>query len=118
MIIYSAKFPWKPPSINQLYSTYNGLRLLSREARAYKKNVADFAAMTYSGKMRTDLLCAHIIHRFGDKRRRDATNYHKALLDALEGIVYVDDRQLIDVRMQIEFCDEYSTEIKIYTIDV
>lgn len=114
MIVFSGKFPWKPPSVNSMWRSFRGRNILSKESREYKDNVAQFAALQFSGKLRTEHLRAHIIHSFGDKRRRDATNYHKALLDALEGIIYVDDRQLVDVRLQILFGKEYYSEIRIY----
>lgn len=36
---------------------------------------------------------------FPDYRKRDQTNYAKLLQDALSGIVYADDSQLVDVRL-------------------
>lgn len=35
-----------------------------------------------------------------DRRRRDVTNYCKALLDALQGACYADDYQLVDIRIR------------------
>ncbi len=37
--------------------------------------------------------------KFKDKRRRDIDNYNKLLLDALEGVIYVDDKQICDLEI-------------------
>jgi len=34
---------------------------------------------------------------FGDKRRRDIDNYNKIILDAMEGLIYKDDTQIVKI---------------------
>jgi len=87
---------------------------MPKEVAEYKKNVAEFARLTYSGKVREDKLRVEVTHYFADNRRRDCTNYSKALLDALQEIVYKDDMQLIDVHMKIDHDTTSYTIIKIY----
>ena len=38
---------------------------------------------------------------FPDRRRRDVSNCHAAVLDALEGVVWYDDRQVVDLRIYL-----------------
>ena len=115
MIIWSAKLPWKPPSSNHSYLRSANKRMyMPKEVSDYKKNVAEFARLTYSGKMRLDNLRVEVEHYFSDKRRRDCTNYSKALLDSLENIVYKDDKQLVDVRMKLLHANTDYSIIKIY----
>ena len=38
---------------------------------------------------------------FPDKRRRDVHNCHASVLDALEGVVWCDDKQVVDLRIHL-----------------
>ena len=38
---------------------------------------------------------------FPDRRRRDVHNCHAAVLDALEGVVWMDDKQVVDLRIHL-----------------
>ena len=38
---------------------------------------------------------------FPDRRRRDVHNCHAAVLDALEGVVWMDDKQVVDLRIYL-----------------
>jgi Holliday junction resolvase RusA-like endonuclease len=87
---------------------------MPKEVHEYKENVANFARLTYSGKVREDNLRVEIEHYFSDNRRRDCTNYSKALLDSLENVVYKNDTQLVDVRMKLLHADTDYSIIKIY----
>ena len=48
----------------------------------------------YKGKVMSVDCEMEITLFFKDKRRRDVDNYNKLVLDALEGIVYEDDKQI------------------------
>ena len=69
------------------------IRYLKKEGKDYKENLAKIAKEHFREPivgnfvMRIDLL-------FPDKRRRDVDNYNKIILDALEGIAYIDDKQI------------------------
>jgi len=45
----------------------------------------------YKGKLHTEEMGLEILFFFGTRHKRDCDNYCKLVLDALEGIVYVDD---------------------------
>lgn len=49
---------------------------------------------------------------FGDKRRRDWDNYHKLSMDALNGIVWVDDSQVKEVTVRVSY-DKKNPRIEI-----
>lgn len=84
-----------PPSVNHLYSTVRGRRVLSAAGRAYHNEVAallpGFGCLhQFSGP-----LCMEIAATFPDHRRRDIDNLGKAVLDSLKNAgIYADDSQI------------------------
>lgn len=74
---------------NRFFGVY-----LSNEARAYRNMVIYCAKIDYKGKPLEGDLKICISYFFRDTRRRDHLNYNKVLLDALEGICYLDDKQI------------------------
>jgi len=69
------------------------IRYLTKAGKDYKTALSKIAnehfntPLTGNVIMRIDLM-------FPDKRRRDVDNYNKIILDALEGIAYLDDKQV------------------------
>ena len=85
-----------PPSLNNLYATVNGRRVLSRRGRQYKTEVAWLVrrlraeALPLSGRLSLTLsvYCP-------DQRRRDLSNLLKIVEDSLQaGGAYLDDSQI------------------------
>ena len=89
---------------------------MPKEVTDYKKNVAKVARYTYSGEVLTCNLKTEIVICFKDNRRRDISNHIKALLDCLEGIVYKNDTQLVDIHIIKGNEKEDSVTIKIWTV--
>jgi len=95
----------KAPSINHYWLARKGsfARRLSPEGKAFKDAARIFFAHQHPGfpPLSHDIsMTIHFV--FADKRRRDIDNYMKPLLDALQGCLYHDDRQvkhLADVRI-------------------
>jgi len=88
----------EPLSLNRAYRTYQGRMLISKEGRAYKKSVAWLvaASKTHLGKRR--LAVCMTVH-FSNRRRHDADNTFKLILDAMaDGGLYDDDSQIDDLR--------------------
>lgn len=89
--------PRMPVSVNQAYANTSGAgrgRHLTPDAKGLKQVVAALA-LTKARKPLTGKLFVVISYFFPDNRRRDVTNYDKLVLDALEGIAYKDDSQIV-----------------------
>lgn len=83
---------------NHRLCVIHGQMRLSNPYRKAKEQIARRAELWW----RRSILAGdvHLLARFWfpDLRKRDAGNYRKALLDALSGVVYGDDQQVIDER--------------------
>ena len=91
--------PGNPVSTNHLYSTVGRRRVLNQKAKAWKSVVAveyQVNSMAQHGRVVKfeNKLFVLLEYYFKDNRRRDVTNYDKAILDALTGIAYNDDSQI------------------------
>ncbi len=81
-----------PPSINHYWRNVGGRTLISRTGRQYKQEVA--CELRGLKPLEGELAIGVFIYP-PDKRRRDIDNVLKALLDALQGSVYIDDNQIM-----------------------
>lgn len=90
----SIRLPY-PPSLNHLYATYRGRRILSRAGRAYKALVAANPIVREGLNMTGELKLKIDVYR--PSRRGDLDNVLKALLDSLTGIVWADDSQIVEI---------------------
>ena len=70
------------------------------------------AKTQWKRKPLTEELSVGIKLYFGDKRKRDWDNYNKLFLDALEGIVYVNDNQIKKALVEV-FYDKENPHIEI-----
>lgn len=85
--------PW-PPTTNRCWRYVNGMTLLSREARRYRKTVRD---LLLSRKTKTYLcrLSLYIKLYPPNKRKFDIDNRAKILIDSLQDArVFADDNQI------------------------
>lgn len=81
-----------PPSVNSMYATFKGRRILSRKGREYKKAVAEIpVTQTFGGEV------VLTVNLYRPKRTGDLDNYLKAIQDALTGIWYDDDKQIVEI---------------------
>lgn len=78
-----------PPSLNNLYLTIRGGRVLSPEGRSYKKHVAVLAR----GVTKTLEPVAITIDVYRPRKAGDLDNSLKVVLDSFTGIAYSDDWQ-------------------------
>lgn len=86
-----------PPSLNRLYRTVRGRPILSREAREYRAAVQGIlAGMAYKASSGPVALSVVL---FRPRRAGDADNALKALLDALNGLLWVDDSQIEELHL-------------------
>lgn len=93
-----------PPSVNSYWrSTVNrrsGLAkvLISQEGRRFKTRCQMLAQMQCSEPINVKVAVTATVY-FGD-RRRDLDNVMKPLFDALEGVVYRNDRQIHEIHFR------------------
>lgn len=92
----SITIPIKLLSTNQLYKTNRGRIYLTKSGRDFKEAVRTAATEQYSGQPTLNKMSVKVWLSFADNRRHDVDNI-KALLDALEGIIYVNDSQIFEL---------------------
>ena len=89
------ELPW-PPSANHYYRRVGPRTLISREGRAYRREICamlrDIGVQPLDGELKM------VVDAYPpDKRRRDLDNLQKSLWDALQhGGAYHDDSQIKD----------------------
>lgn len=97
------------PSTNVYWRNYRGITVLSDEAKEFKTNVR-YQAMThgYREPMGDEMVVCITYHPKARQketekplRRRDVDNCIKPTLDALNGIAWHDDYQVVDVRARL-----------------
>lgn len=83
-----------PPSVNRYWRQGRaGIVYLSAEAQAYKDAVrlTNIVNHPFAGPVALNLTV------FRPRKKGDLDNYLKALLDALKGIIYYDDDQVVEI---------------------
>lgn len=107
-----------PVSVNQMYArSRNGGVRLSDEARYWKEAAGLLAMSQWEGKMPLDGHLEVTYHFFGTQM--DWDNGCKLLGDAMNKIVYRDDRQIIQAHVYMhrkESKDEPHVDVEIQTI--
>ena len=84
-----------PPSTNDNWHNYNGVTVLSTEAKNFRAGVKLLANI--AGLRPFDGPVAVYVHFYADNALMDLDNYDgKALLDALQGVMYHNDRQIVE----------------------
>lgn len=92
-----------PPSVNRYWRHVGRRTLLSREGRQFRERVCSLVAARKLNPLVGELAVSIDLHP-RDRRRRDADNFLKATLDALEHAgVYKDDAQI--AHLEIDKCD-------------
>ena len=93
-----------PPSVNHCYKNFIAAgrrnRVLTPMAHAWKDE-AKYRTAGLARRERWQMPAAdkkivlEVVAYWPDKRRHDMSNAHKLLCDALEGVVYIDDRMVL-----------------------
>lgn len=81
-----------PPSANAYWRNVHGRVVVSAEARAYKRKVALLAR----GKPLEGPLSL-VAHVYRPRKAGDLDNSLKVLCDALNGVAWVDDSQVVEI---------------------
>jgi crossover junction endodeoxyribonuclease RusA len=84
-----------PPSANRYWRNYGGRVVVSDEARAYKGQAGWLAKEAGCGLLTGPVGVLLHVHRA--RRVGDLDNYIKVLLDALRGVVFEDDSQVVEL---------------------
>lgn len=79
---------------NCYYHGPKGLTFIKQKAKALKTDYGWQAKQQWKGKPLTGNIEVIIRLYFGTKRKSDWDNFHKLSMDALTGIVWVDDSQI------------------------
>lgn len=91
---YILELPY-PPSANRYWRNYRGRMVKSDEARKYQTG-AGWCARA-AGAQLIDGDVALELRLFRPQRRGDLDNRIKAVLDALNGVLYKDDKQVVEL---------------------
>ena len=95
-----------PLSTQNLYLQSGKIRFMRQEAKDRKEQYQwEAKAQWRKFPLTTDV---NIVVRlfFGDKRRRDFDNFHKISIDALTGIVFLDDSQIKKATIVMDYDKE------------
>lgn len=111
-MIHKQIFNIKPRSKQRPRSTRFGHTYTPKETREYEKSIGEL----YSGKLftegplrvvlvfkdnKTEILIEELKPKIKpSKLRGDIDNYAKAILDALNGVAYTDDKQIISLELR------------------
>lgn len=99
-----------PPVLNRMYRTFQGRMLLSKDGRQYKKDVEMLCLMERIKPLSGDI--ALDIKLYRPAKRGDIDAYFKGLFDALNGIAWIDDKQIVEMRVQ-RLDDKHSPRVEI-----
>lgn len=90
-----------PPSANDYWRTWRGRVVVSAEARRYKNGV-QLRALTEGHRkpLACPVVASVVVYRA--RRAGDLDNFLKVLLDALKGIAFVDDSQVVELHARRE----------------
>lgn len=85
-----------PPSANRYWRTFRGRTVVSAEAREYKRQVW-LTALTQTKEKPTAAPVELILRVYRPRRAGDLSNRIKVLEDALIGIAFEDDSQVVRI---------------------
>jgi crossover junction endodeoxyribonuclease RusA len=84
------------------YLTQNKFRkYITTRGREYKQKIEDILTeYMLDKKIKTENIRVSLEFYFNNRRKNDIDNYAKPILDFMSNIVYVDDRQIIDLHLK------------------
>ena len=99
-----------PKSTNTIYrsTTAGGFhrRYMSADGKAIKESYQYQAQAQHNGEITTLPVKVTAVLFFGDKRIRDIDNHNKLWMDALSGIVWEDDKQVMELTVRKDYDKE------------
>ncbi len=97
--------PFKTPTINQMYATFRGHRIKSKEARQLGKEVKEIVYNQPFKKIEGELqvtidIYSNYYNKNGTIKRKDIANYEKFITDSVfENLEDMDDKQIFKIIM-------------------
>lgn len=88
---------WQVLSTQTIYWMHGKSRFMTKKWKQKKQEYVEAFQDSYTLWITTQPIILEVIIYHWDKRKRDIDNYNKILLDAMEGIVYEDDSQIIEM---------------------
>lgn len=86
---------------NEKFMGRNRRFFLSPKFREFENKIKMFARMQYKGAVIHTPLSVTITANFNDKRHCDATNLFKGICDALQGLIYENDKQIKEAMITV-----------------
>lgn len=115
-------FPWSVVmhDNHRLIPARNRKGLIASAQYRLTKNQARALAALQWGRLRKLTGDVHLVARcyFPDRRKRDAGNYRKLITDALSGIVYTDDSQIVGETWNRRGIDKDNPRIEVMLFSV
>lgn len=99
-----------PPSANRYWRNYRGVVVVSEEARAYKAGVGESAKE--QGAFVLSCPVAVYVDVYRSRKAGDLDNRLKVVLDALKGVAFEDDKQVVEIHAR-RFDDAKNGRIEI-----
>ena len=98
-----------PPSANRYWRIYHNRIVVTDEARAYKEEIRLLlrGAVPLLGNVVTNFTVFRPAHR------GDLDNYTKVMFDALQGLAYVNDNQVVQIHSYRED-DKYNPRVEFF----
>jgi Holliday junction resolvase RusA-like endonuclease len=102
---------------NERTQRRNGGYYLSQKYRSFEDAIAIYAKNQYKGKILIGDLNILVRVYFINKKHSDATNLFKGVCDALQGIIYKNDRQIKQATIEIHYFTEDAFRVLIQEIE-
>ncbi len=111
LVIPGRPIPKKRPRLNSKNS--RSYVYTPPETAEYERKVGWYALQAAKGKSFSNDIAVFIKLYFKDRRFGDVDNYGKALLDAIQGIVFDNDKQVAKLHIERYIDDNERAEIEI-----
>ena len=98
-----------PPSANEYWTVYNNRIVVTAKARAYKQEIAWL--LKQSEPLTGDVSVNFTVFR--PRKSGDLDNYCKVMFDALQGLAYENDSQIVEIHSFRED-DKDNPRVEIY----
>ncbi len=111
--------PFKTPTVNTMYATFNGHRVKSKEARELSKEVDLIVKSTPCEKLEGELkVTINVFSNWYNKdktiKKRDIANLEKFITDSIfNNLEDMDDKQIFKITMNKIQSDKEFTEVEI-----